>query len=54
MTSKYVLKHLDCLIMYVDVNLSYQIILNINDYANWEGQIIKVSVGGLSKSIVNL
>ena len=40
------------LITYVDVNFSYEIILNINEYANWEGHIIKVSGGGLPKSVI--
>ena len=40
------------LITYVDVHFRYEIILNINEYANWEGQIIKVSGGGLPKSVI--
>ena len=40
------------LVTYVDIHFSYEIILNINEYANWEGQIIKVSGGGLPKSVI--
>ena len=40
------------LVTYVDIKFSYEIILNINEYASWEGQIIKVSGGGLPKSAI--
>ena len=40
------------LITYLDVYFSYEIILNINEYAKWDGQIIKVPGGGLPKSVI--
>ena len=39
------------LIIYVDNRFQYEVQLNINTYEYWEGLIIKVTGGGLSKAI---
>ena len=39
------------LIIYVDNRFQYEVQLNINTYECWEGLIIKVTGGGLSKAI---
>ena len=40
------------LVMYLSKTFNYKVILSLNQYDNWEGQIIKVTGGGLSKDII--
>ena len=40
------------LIIYIDTKFKYEIHLSINTHEHWEGQMILVHGGGLSKSII--
>ena len=40
------------LVIYIDTRFKYEVLINLNEYEYWEGQIIKVTGGGLPKEII--
>ncbi len=38
------------LITYVDQHIKYEVLINVNTYENWEGQLIQVNGGGLTQT----
>ena len=38
------------LITYVDQHIKYEVLINLNTYGNWEGQLIQVNGGGLTQT----
>ena len=38
------------LITYVDQHINYELVMNLNTYKNWEGQLIQVNGGGLTQT----
>ena len=36
----------------IDTRFKYELLINLNKYEYWEGQIIKVTGGGLPKEII--
>ena len=38
------------LIMYVDQHINYELLMHLNTYTNWEGQLIQVNGGGLTQT----
>ena len=38
--------------MYIDQELSVEVLIKLNTYTNWEGQLLKVKGGGLSQTFV--
>ena len=37
------------LVIYIDTRLKYEVLINLNEFEYWEGQIIKVTRGGFPK-----
>ena len=40
------------LVIYIDTRFKYEVLINLNEYEYWEGQIIKVTGRGLPKEII--
>ena len=38
--------------MYIDKELNFEVLIKLNTYTNWEGQLLKVKGGGLSQTFV--
>ena len=38
--------------MYIDKELNFEVLIKLNTYTNWEGQLLKVKGGSLSQTFV--